>query len=256
MKVQSEDVRAEYEKAKSDNIKLQDNLETQNKLWKMWLLKFENDGKPANTESNKPKIKEPNPRGEDEALLTEETVTIEDEKVTIEDAVDDDDEVTELLYQKYLKSFKESGFRRTTPAEKPEPVVDKRISCNKCTFKGKDNISLKDHMNTSHKQIEKEEKQNHNRLQFCHFWNNVGNCNYEQKNGRPCKFEHKAAPRCKFDGNCNRKFCMFVHKNQNMSFLANPQMNFQSPYQGNPWGEAHWSQVGSRRQMGAKPRQF
>ena len=99
-------------------------------------------------------------------------------------------------------------------------------------------------MNTAHKQIEKQSK---NRLQFCHFWNNLGTCSYERKNGRPCKFKHKTAPRCNFDRNCNRKFCMFVHRNQNMSFLANPQMNFQPQYQGNPWGKpigAMWSRVG------------
>ena len=39
--VQVEELRGGYEKAKSENIKLKDTIETQNKLWKIWLQKFE-----------------------------------------------------------------------------------------------------------------------------------------------------------------------------------------------------------------------
>ena len=39
MDVQIAELREGYEKATADNIKLQDDLSTQNKLWKMWLEK-------------------------------------------------------------------------------------------------------------------------------------------------------------------------------------------------------------------------
>ena len=58
------------------------------------------------------------------------------------------------------------------------------------------------------------------KVQYCHFWNNYGSCNYEDKNGRPCKFAHTSAPKCYFDGECSRKRCMFSHQKQNVAFLA------------------------------------
>ena len=36
-----EKLRNGYEQAKAENMKLKDNLETQNKLWEIWLQKFD-----------------------------------------------------------------------------------------------------------------------------------------------------------------------------------------------------------------------
>ena len=83
------------------------------------------------------------------------------------------------------------------------------------------------------KRYEGRSEGNFEKTQYCHFWNNRGSCNFEQKNGRPCRFEHKTAPRCSFDGQCDRNKCMFTHHNQNMSFLANAQMR----YQPDQWGQ-------------------
>ena len=43
-----EELRGGYEKAKAENIKVKDNIETQNKLWKIWLKKFEDKPEEAN----------------------------------------------------------------------------------------------------------------------------------------------------------------------------------------------------------------
>ena len=40
LEIQLEELRVGYEKEKREKMKLQDNLETQNKLWKMWIQKF------------------------------------------------------------------------------------------------------------------------------------------------------------------------------------------------------------------------
>ena len=78
-----------------------------------------------------------------------------------------------------------------------------------------------------HDRRNQNQRKSERKVQYCHYWNNFGNCTFESKNGRPCKFEHKSAPRCNFDGHFDRKFCMFAHNNQNMSFLANAPVNFQ-----------------------------
>ena len=49
------------------------------------------------------------------------------------------------------------------------------------------------------------------RIQYCHFFSNFGQCNYEEKTGRKCKFAHEKAPMCKFGSECNRKKCMYSH---------------------------------------------
>ena len=107
-------------------------------------------------------------------------------------------------------------------------------ACNTCNFVGKDSNNLKEHERMKHasKNVNKNVNKNsemkdekQRKPQYCHYWNNFGTCNFELKNGRPFKFEHISAPRCNFDGNCNRKCCMYVHKNQNMSFLANVPMS-------------------------------
>ena len=111
--------------------------------------------------------------------------------------------------------------------------------CITCNFTAKDSNNLKEHLRTNHtaknvKEIPEKKNEKQTKTQYCHYWNNYGNCNFELKNGRPCKFEHKQAPRCKFDGQCDRKCCLFSHYNQNMSFLANAPMRSQP--QLHQWG--------------------
>ena len=71
----------------------------------------------------------------------------------------------------------------------------------------------------------KENKEQRKTL-YCHYWNNGGSCNFEERNGRRCRFEHKEAPTCNFDGNC-------THKKKN-NFLENRTMGFRPPPH-QPW---------------------
>ena len=129
--------------------------------------------------------------------------------------------------EKAIQNLKKSGFRRTNPAGQAEPQRLKEFKCITCNFVAKDEKQFKEHLKFKHTAGNKEVLNNRRqKLQFCHYWNNYGNCTFESRNGRPCRFEHKNAPRRKFDGNCDRKFCMFMHKNQNLSFLLNAQPNF------------------------------
>ena len=233
--IQLEELRRGYETTKNENVILQDNLETQNKLWKIWLDKF--DANPAKVDSTPKSNEEPVKQPEDdEALLIED-----------DDNLEGNEDVTDQIFEEYMKNVRKSSFKRTSPAEESVPVNGKSFTCGKCTFKTGEENRLKEHMKNAHSQnlrngnngpkIGFNSGQNRNKLQFCHYWNNLGSCHFESKNGRPCKFEHKTAPTCSFDGSCNRKFCMYVHKKQNLDFLANAPRNFGPPMMQMPhWG--------------------
>ena len=188
---------------------------------------------------------------------------IEDgDEIPDSNAEEEEKDDTEIIFQRFLDNKKKPGFKRTSPLEQPEQVNVNNYACTKCTFKAKDSNRLDEHMKNAHKASGPRRENNHGetkgRIQYCHFWNNVGTCHFESKNGRPCKFEHKTAPRCNFDGQCNRKLCMYAHNTQNLSFLANAQRNFRSPIgQRNQWGTQSgqsqpWVQQrgGARRQRG------
>ena len=180
----------------------------------------------------------------------------EDEIIPVEEeGIDDniDDEETETIFQNYLKNLKESGFRRTNPAGQAERM--KTFKCITCNFVAKNDYQFKEHLKFKHS-AENKERLNirGQRTQFCHYWNNYGNCTFESRNGRPCKFAHKNAPMCKFDGNCDRKFCMFQHKSQNMSFLLNAQPDYR--HQGGQRGytQNHSNQFSQQNQQGGTKR--
>jgi hypothetical protein len=73
-----EELRGGYKNAKAENIKLKDNIETQNKQCKIWLKKFEDKPEEATRNPNFEHEKQtenksqPNPSVDDEILLIEE----------------------------------------------------------------------------------------------------------------------------------------------------------------------------------------
>ena len=71
LKIQLEELRSGYEQTKKENVKLKDNLETQNKLWKMWILKFEEQPKEVNSKSETAPENVVNNDDDDEILLVE-----------------------------------------------------------------------------------------------------------------------------------------------------------------------------------------
>jgi hypothetical protein len=247
-----------YERTKAENIKLKDNIETRNKLWKIVLKKFDDKSEEITKAQDKPeeiKEKDKNPREEDEVLLIEDGDEIPDSNDEEEEGHD-----TEIIFQRFLDNQKKPGFKRTSPLGQAEQVNVKNYACTKCTFKAKDTNRLDEHMQNAHKASGLRRENNHGetkgRIKHCHFWNNVGSCHFESKNGRPCKFEHKTAPWCNFDGQCNLKLCMYANNNQNMAFLANAQRNFRSPIghrtqrgtQSQPWVQQQ--REGARRPRG------
>ena len=235
LEIQNEELKLGYEKVKSENIKLQDNLDTQNKLWKMWIQKFEDNPTQVITAETK--------KTGNDKLNNDEILLIEEDEIN--DNVEDEE--TETIFQNYLKSLKESGFRRTSPAEQAQTNRKRTLKCITCNFLAKDSNELKEHLKQKHPADKNKERREMKgqKTQFCHYWNNYGSCSFESRNGRPCKFEHRIAPRCKFDGKCDRKFCMFVHKTQNMSFLLSAQPNFR--HQG---VQREFNQVFNQNQLG------
>ena len=85
--IQLEELRRGYQTPKSENSKLQDNLKTQNKLWKIWLYKF--DANPAQVDSTpKSKHKSVKQTDDDEALLIED-----------DDNLEGNEDVTDQMFQ-------------------------------------------------------------------------------------------------------------------------------------------------------------
>ena len=211
LKVQMEELRSAYEVEKTENIKLKDNVDTQNKLWKVWLESFDkrNETNTDNTESN-PVVTD-----------TEQSVpdTIIAENVSTEETEED---VTDIIFNKYMENMKNSGFKRTSPTT--------------------ESISMKTTVqNVGQSQVSIQQK----KKRYCHYWSNFGSCQFAANNGRPCKFLHEVAPTCNFDGSCERKMCMYTHRRQNVAFLAQPSLRAQlqpqtnqmrnQSHQMNPW---------------------
>ena len=229
-----EELRRGFEKAKAENVKLQDNLDTQNKLWKIWIEKI--DDKEVVAENKSTNV-DPNQPSDDEVVL------IEDDD---QDKGDDtDDEITDEIFKRFMTNAAKTRFKRTSPTEEPVLIHGSTYKCTKCGFKANNNRVLGEHIKDVHGQrltpVQNPSNQtiltSGKKKQFCHFWNNFKNCHFEAKNGRPCKFLHDRAPLCRFDGNCDRRMCMFTHKSQNMIFLSNPPKNAQYliPQRGH-WG--------------------
>ena len=225
------ELRTNYDSAKAENIKLNDSLETQHKMWKIWLEKFD----------DKKEVPAPAPNENQEAPIVDEPV----EEIEILENDDEDIVDNEEIFQRFLIN-RERGFKRSTPAADPVPSKSKNFKCEVCGFSAMNNNVLKDHTarvhtstkpNVGNNQTEKDNSNSRKSGQplYCHYWNNFGTCKFEEKNGRPCKFEHKKAPRCNFDGKCTRKSCMFSHQNQNIDFLGKRNQAFRpSPVQ-QPW---------------------
>ena len=185
-------------------------LDTQNKLWKIWLQKID---EPANNKDHSTNNKK---------VIDDEVIEVDEEFQENEEVSHDEEDIPAMIWQKYMKRNKEASFRRTAPNAQPQAPEKKQFDCDECNFKANSFDRLTEHKLKAHyrKKAEGPRMPKQGSLQYCHFWNNVGSCHFESKNGRPCKFEHKTAPRCSFDGKCNRTFCMFSHQVQNKNFLA------------------------------------
>ena len=192
---------------KVENEKLKEVNETQHKLWKIFLDKFED--KDTKTKNDK--------EGQTNGCDKTSTKSGADEEILIVDDDCDNDDVTEEAYQAWLKDTRKRGFKRSSPSSPPERIQNNNktdISYAEVVASGRQN---------SEKQNHNIEKPKQDFVRYCHNWNNLGKCNFEN-----CRFAHENAPICSFDGNCTRQKCMFSHKKQNMHFLAKkfkPQTN-------------------------------
>ena len=79
---------------------------------------------------------------------------------------------------------------------------------------------------------------------YCHYFVNMGRCNFEERTGNQCKFLHRPAPMCRSGLTCSRLKCMFSHpriNGSNNNFLGNTRPypssmnNMQLGTMINPW---------------------
>ena len=135
-------------------------------------------------------------------------------------------------------NYKKASFRRAGPATYAEKT-------NQQSARVIPENVVKNKFNSAPKVVNQRKDNEKN----CHFFSNFGSCHFEEETGRKCKFSHKNAPVCKYDGNCNRKKCMFSHRQQ-MTPPGQPSYPTQAPFlpKGfqppmNPWQAppGHWA---------------
>ena len=223
------ELRTNYDSIKTENIKLNDSLDTQHKLCKLWLEKME-----VKEDATVPENKANEKSSNDNEVEVEEEV---EEEVEIIENEDEEEVDTEEIFQQFIRN-KERGFKRTYPTTSAAQNKSGDIKCETCGYIANNKNTLNDHIIRVHKitrrtdkRTEVREVKEQKKILYCHYWNNGGSCNFEERTGRQCKFEHKEAPRCKFDGQCNRKACMFSHKNPRMDFLGNRTRGVRPPPQ-------------------------
>ena len=131
-------MRTNYDFVKTENKKLNDSLDTQHKLWKVWLEKMDvkKDKSVPVTKSN------------EESTKVNEAV----EEVEITEIRDDDGVDTEEVFQQFITN-KERGFKRTSPTvsavpNKPKPSD---IRCETCGYTASNKQALSDHIIRVHK---------------------------------------------------------------------------------------------------------
>ena len=84
--------RTGYEKAEAENIILKDNNETQNKLWKIWIEKFEN----ISEDTTKEKVKDSHTRANEKESNTRK----EDDEILL---IEENDDISGEQYLKEMK---------------------------------------------------------------------------------------------------------------------------------------------------------
>jgi hypothetical protein len=217
-KIEVEAATESFRVAKAENEKLREVNETQHKLWKIFLDKFEKD---ENAKKKKNERESSAQSAADDDIEVVESEEEEHEEFDLENS-----------YQEWLRDTRRRGFKRTSPASGSEKKAGNQEKPEERSG-GKTSTRLDD-------------RDNSEQVKYCHNWNNLGKCTF-----RNCRYVHQNAPVCKFDGECRREKCMFSHQKQNMHFLlqqpkpTQAQMNpwqsvippWSSPfaYQPNPW---------------------
>ena len=179
---------------KVENAKLKEINETQHKLCKIFLEKFEKE------EASKKKDDKPEAINKSQNDGTN-AASNEAPDNDNEDDVDEDIDL-EDSYQEWLKDARGRGFKRTTPSapsENNREPEGRKETGNKKVPEGRTEQVNKNDANGGSDQVRNETEINRSEPKFCHFWNNMGKCTYVN-----CKFLHQSAPTCKWDGDCRR----------------------------------------------------
>ena len=216
-KMELDEAQENFRVAQAKNEKLRETNDIQNKLWKIWLK--ENTKETNNTET-----------AHVDAEVIVETKEGEEES-------DDSEEEAEFIGNKHR------GFKRTNPAASAEARKnDPKIAPKNAAKKAPSNAPKNPprfRQAPPPAPTTQPASSNATNKRYCHFWNNVGKCTFQN-----CKFLHEKAPVCKFDGNCNRAKCMFSHVKQNVSFLVKGRQSSPPQPSASTWGpwSAPWNQ--------------
>ena len=180
---------------------------------------------------------------------TAEEIVVEDIETTRKEDADDVENLQEWTKNKFR------GFRRVDPTKQPKQKSTDQSNRSQTkadvhpppTSNASSNASQNNARSSKTANVTDniEPEENIYKGRYCHYFVNIGNCNFEERTGVKCKYEHKQAPMCNQGSSCTRSKCMYSHpktqgnRNQN-NFLGqminpwtmmNPWMN-QTP---NPW---------------------
>ena len=162
--------------AETENEKLRAANEIQNNLWKIWLEEHK-----ANNQKRNEETKETEANKTDEGSTSQNTQPSEDVTDDKEEEVDESDDYEEI---KAFLENKKRGFKRVNPSASSEPRPTKE-TINSASS----SASATDSRRTNNRR-----PQTQGTVPYCHFWNNVGRCPFQN-----CRSSHEQAPICKFD---------------------------------------------------------
>ena len=136
------ELRTNYDSIKTENIKLNDSLDTQHKLWKVLLEKME-----VKEDATVPENKANEKSSNDNEVEVEEEV---EEEVEIIENEDEEEVDTEEIFQQFIRN-KERGFKRTSPTTSAAQNKSGDIKCETCGYIANNKNTLNDHIIRVHK---------------------------------------------------------------------------------------------------------
>ena len=222
-----ENILKENENLKTELVNLKDDFERLNDIFEN--TQNTNQDQDRNSETELTKVREEYRivKTENEFLkekndtlfkLGKIALKAKEKEPEVEALSDDDDSGLDALVKSTLEN-RSNSYVRDTPASYAEKTKPKEVP-NKPQPRPAPRVTGVE-SNVGSNGIDK----GAGRVNYCHFFSNLGYCKFEKENNRKCKFSHSKAPTCSFDGRCNRKKCMFTHTKTQ---FAQPQPNFES----------------------------
>ena len=170
-KIQVETATESYRVAKTENEKLKEVNDIQQKLWKVFLNKFEKEEAVKKNDNSDPK---PNPASPEPV----------DEEIVVKTVDENEDIDLEATYEEWLTDTRRRGFKRGAPKNAAEYNRVQKERTEERT-RSQNNAPPRSHSPAGNDGPRQEV------IRYCHFWNNHGKCTLNN-----CVYAHQtpAAP--------------------------------------------------------------